>query len=147
MCGDSGRAARRRRASEAVRATHAPVAADDNSFKLARLAGKHGCGGLPCGVGDERRQLEARGFGKFEGVQAAVGARDRRDHLRRAARVRDTLAERQRSIAPRFKCGSNLPLASLVIFAGPPAMVTRATGCSRRYFRRPPTKSPTSINA
>ena len=39
------------------------------------------------------------------------------------------------------------PRASLVIFAGPPAMVRRGTGCSRRYFSRPPTKSPISISA
>ena len=29
-----------------------------------------------------------------------------------------------------------MPSASFVIFAGPPAMVTRATGCARRYFEQ-----------
>ena len=89
----------------------------------------------PCAVGDQRRQVEAGRGGELEGVQPAVGAGDR---LRRAPAAPPAAATRSasaaRSTAPRFEWRSSMPSASLVIFAGPPAMVTRATGWARRYF-------------
>ena len=36
------------------------------------------------------------------------------------------------STAPRLLCKSSRPCASLLIFATPPAMVTRGTGCRRK---------------
>ena len=50
--------------------------------------------------------------------------------------ARRARASAARSTAPRFEWRSSLPSASLVIFAGPPAMVTRGTGCARRYFEQ-----------
>ena len=51
------------------------------------------------------------------------------------------------SALPRFECRSSRPCASFVIFATPPATVTRPTGCVRKYFSSPPAKSPISSNA
>ncbi len=51
------------------------------------------------------------------------------------------------STLPRFECRSSRPCASLVIFATPPATVTRGTGRCRRYFSIPPAKSPISSSA
>ena len=46
-------------------------------------------------------------------------------------------ASAARSTAPRFEWRSSMPSASLVILAGPPAMVTRATGRSAQIFEQP----------
>ena len=51
------------------------------------------------------------------------------------------------SAAPRLLCRSSRPCASFVIFATPPAIVTRRTGWRRRYRSMPPTKSPISSSA
>jgi hypothetical protein len=52
-----------------------------------------------------------------------------------------------KSASPRLECRSSRPWASFVIFATPPASVSRGTGWRRRYFSSPPTKSPISISA
>ena len=52
-----------------------------------------------------------------------------------------------RSTSPRRECRSRSPCPSLVIFAIPPAIVTREIGWRRKYLSMPPTKSPMSISA
>ena len=81
--------------------------------------------------------------------RAAVLARAMRvGELGGARRLRRRSGAAQpRSTSPRLECRSSTPCASLVILAKPPAMVTRGTGCARRYFSMPPTKSPMSISA
>ncbi len=69
--------------------------------------------------------------------------RSARPGRRRPARA----ASAGMSTSPRLECRSSRPCASLVILATPPAMVTRGTGCARRYFSRPPAKSPISSSA
>ena len=61
--------------------------------------------------------------------------------------ARQACASTPRSTEPRRECRSSRPWASLVILPTPPAMVTRGTGCVRRYLSMPPTKSPMSISA
>ena len=92
------------------------------------------------------RDAFLRGIGK--GFGRGVGGRDlRRQALQRRRPRAASAASPSRSTAPRLECRSSMPCASLVILATPPAMVTRGTGCGRRYFSMPPTKSPMSMSA
>jgi hypothetical protein len=90
---------------------HAPLAADDNRFKLARMVGEDGGGGRPCAVGDDCRKIKARGLSEFERMQAAVCAANRFDQRRRAACKRDALAKRREVDGAALRMQIELALA------------------------------------
>ena len=114
-----------------------------------RLAGEHLRRGLPsrrapphrrapCLPLRHGRRPRRRCWRRRCARQARASRRPARASLREHAQDRPRRAR---------ECRSSSPCASLVILPTPPAMVTRGTGCVRRYFSMPPTKSPMSISA
>ena len=103
----------------------------------------------PRAAGDHRRQIEARPPpASSKACSALLAFGDRFDEHGGPPAWRDPLRRPRRGRPRRASNGGRACLrASLVIFAGPPAMVTRGTGWARKYFKRPPTKSPMSISA
>jgi hypothetical protein len=101
----------------------------------------------PASAGDGIAEGDAGLCGLRKRVRRRVCRHDPCAQIFRAAGLHRQSSDCEVIDAGAFRMEVEQPCASFAILATPPAMVTRSTGCVRRYLSMPPTKSPISISA